>query len=120
MDLHIHASLLDETAAAQTYNCALLRAEQVGTRLTIRNLSPGDRFHPLHSSGEGKINRLLQGLAIPAALRRSWPVVLAGSCIVWVPGLPVASEVAWSPGDGQAVKLELRAPETERQGAQSE
>jgi tRNA(Ile)-lysidine synthetase-like protein len=116
-DIHIHASLLDEPAAAQTYNCALLSAERVGARLTVRNLRPGDRFQPLHSSGEGKVNRLLQELSIPAALRRSWPVVLAGNCIVWIPGLPVAGNLAWSPGDGQAVVLEMRGPEIERRGA---
>lgn len=111
-DIHICASLLDSDSATQAYNSALLNAERVGTRLTIRNLCPGDRFHPLHSSGEGKINRLLQGLSIPAALRRSWPVILAGGRIVWVPGLPVASDVAWCPGDAEAVVLEMRSAES--------
>lgn len=111
-EIQIHAFLLAGAAAAQTSNCALLRAEQVGTRLTIRNLLPGDRFHPLYSSGEGKINRLLQGLSIPAALRGRWPVALAGERIVWVPGLPAARDAAWSPGDAEAVALELRGPES--------
>jgi tRNA(Ile)-lysidine synthase len=111
-DIHICASLLDSNAATQAYNSALLNAERVGTRLTIRNLCSGDRFRPLHSSGEGKINRLLQGLSIPAALRRSWPVVLADGRIVWVPGLPVASDVAWCPGDAEAIALETRSAES--------
>jgi tRNA(Ile)-lysidine synthetase-like protein len=108
-DIHIYASLLDCDSATLAYNSALLSAGRIGTRLTIRNLSTGDRFHPLYSSGEAKVNRLLQGLAIPAALRRSWPVALAGGRIVWVPGLPVASDVAWVPGDAEAIVLEMRS-----------
>jgi tRNA(Ile)-lysidine synthetase-like protein len=107
-DIHIHASLLDSDSAAQAHNRTLLNASRVGTHLTIRNLSPGDRFHPLHSAGEAKVVRLLQDLAIPATLRRSWPVALAGGRIVWVPGLPVASDVAWLPGDAEAIVLEMR------------
>ncbi len=116
-DIHIYASLLDSDSATQAYNSALLNAGRVGTRLTIRNLSLGDRFHPLHSSGEAKVNRLLQGLAIPATLRRSWPVALAGGRIIWVPGLPVASDVAWVPGDAEAIVLEMR-PRDARCGEQ--
>jgi tRNA(Ile)-lysidine synthetase-like protein len=101
--------LLDCDLASLAYNSALLSAGRIGTRLTIRNLSTGDRFHPLHSGGEAKVNRLLQGLAIPATLRRSWPVALAGGRIVWVPGLPVARDVAWVPGDAEAIVLELRS-----------
>jgi tRNA(Ile)-lysidine synthetase-like protein len=104
----IRASLLDSNSAAAAYNSGtLLNSAQLGSCLTIRTLLPGDRFHPLHHSGEQKINRLLQELSVPATLRRSWPVVLAGGQIVWVPGLPVAAHVAWSPGDGEAVVLEM-------------
>lgn len=107
-DMYIRAALLDGNSAQQAYNRAnLLGLARVGRCLAIRNLSPGDRFQPLHSSGERKINRLLQELSIPAILRRSWPVVLSGEQIVWVPGLAVAGDVAWSPGDGEAIVLEM-------------
>jgi tRNA(Ile)-lysidine synthase len=103
----IRATLLDRRAAVAMYNHGdLLSSERVGTRLTIRNLCPGDHFRPLHSNGERKVNRLLQELSIPAALRRRWPVALAGGRIVWVPGLPVASYAAWVPGDGEAALIE--------------
>jgi tRNA(Ile)-lysidine synthase len=105
--MSIRATLLDRTAAVAMYNRGdLLSSERVGAHLTIRNLCPGDRFRPLYSNGERKVNRLLQELSIPAALRRRWPVALAGGRIVWVPGLPVASYAAWIPGDGEAALVE--------------
>jgi len=107
--MYIRAALLDDASAAERYNCAsLLSPALAGRCLTIRNLCPGDRFHPLHASGERKVNRLLQERSIPAELRRRWPVAVAGGGIVWVPGLPVASHAAWAPGEGEAVVLELR------------
>ena len=107
-DTCIRATLLGDEAAKQAYNRAdLLRARQLDSRLTVRNLQPGDRFHPLFSSGDEKINRLLQRLSVPGQVRRSWPVVVAGDRIVWTPGLPVAAALAWSPGDGEAIALDL-------------
>lgn len=107
-DMYIRAALLDAASLAGRYNYAsFLSPARAGRHLTIRNLCPGDRFHPLHSSGERKVNRLLQERAIPPALRRRWPVALDGERIIWVPGLPVASHAAWIPGDGEAVMLGL-------------
>jgi tRNA(Ile)-lysidine synthetase-like protein len=74
--MYIRAALLDIASAANTYNRkSFLSPARTGRNLTIRNLCPGDRFHPLHSSGERKVNRLLQELPIPAELRRRWPVI---------------------------------------------
>ncbi len=110
--MYIRASLLAGDSAEQAYNrVTLLSAARVGDCLLIRNLEPGDRVHALHTSGERKVNRLLQELAIPAARRRSWPVVLAAGRIVWVPGLPVAADAAWFPGDGDAIILEMYSGE---------
>ncbi len=110
-DMYIRAAILDRAScpsAPEGYNYAsFLSLARAGRRLTIRNLCPGDRFHPVHSSGERKINRLLQELSIPPALRRRWPVALADGRIIWVPGLPVASHAAWTPADGEAVVLGL-------------
>jgi tRNA(Ile)-lysidine synthase len=111
-DMYFSAELLGAELAEQVYTRAsLLSLARVGSSLAIRNLLPGDRFHPLHSSGERKINRLLQELSVPAVLRRSWPVVLAAGHVVWVPGLPVASHVAWSPGEGEAIVLAMYGQE---------
>ncbi len=107
-DMYIRAVLLDATSRPGVYNCACsLSPAWAGRCLTIRNLCPGDRFRPLHSSGERKINRLLQEMSIPPELRKRWPVVLAGERIVWVPGLSVAIDAAWTPADGEAVVVGL-------------
>jgi len=104
----IRATLLSEEPAKLAYNRAdLIRAREVDTQLSVRNLQPGDRFHPLFSRGDEKINRLLQRLSVPGMVRRSWPVVLSGKRIVWAPGLPVAGDLAWSPGDGDAIALDI-------------
>jgi tRNA(Ile)-lysidine synthetase-like protein len=109
----IQAVLLGSDSSERAYNRAhLLSSSRVGRRLTIRNLLPGDRYRPLHSSGERKINRLLQERSIPSMFRRSWPVVLADERIVWVPGLAVAEEVAWLTGDGEAIALEMHSGES--------
>jgi tRNA(Ile)-lysidine synthetase-like protein len=114
--MYIRALLLNKASEAEGYNCvSFLSPARAGRSLTIRNLCPGDRFHPLHSSGERKVNRLLQELPIPAELRRRWPVALAGERIVWVPGLPVASHFAWTPGEDEAVVLELRVPDLQEE-----
>jgi tRNA(Ile)-lysidine synthetase-like protein len=111
-DMYIRAVMLEGGSEATAYNClSFLSPARAGSSLTIRNLCPGDRFHPLHTSGERKVNRLLQELSIPSALRRRWPVAMTGERIVWVPGLPVADDFAWTPGEGEAVVLQLRNEE---------
>ena len=84
----------------------LLSAEMLGPGLIVRNWRPGDRFWPLHSKSEEKLKRLFAEQHIPAEQRRSWPLVLCDSQIVWVRGFPVARAFAWS-GSGDAVKIEL-------------
>ncbi len=105
---HIRATLLGEDQAKLAHLRAdLLRADQVQGELTVRSLHAGDRYHPLFARDEAKIGRLLQRLSVPGVARKSWPVVTLGERIVWAPGLPVAAEFAWTPGDGQAVSLDL-------------
>jgi tRNA(Ile)-lysidine synthase len=50
----------------------------------------GDRYQPLGSPGSAKLSDLLINRKIPAEKREALPVVLAGSAILWVPGLPPA------------------------------
>ncbi|MFM7742491.1 MAG: tRNA lysidine(34) synthetase TilS [Verrucomicrobiota bacterium] len=58
--------------------------------LVWRGRAGGDRYRPLGSSGSAKLSDLLINRKIPAEKRESLPVVLAGSAILWVPGLPPA------------------------------
>jgi tRNA(Ile)-lysidine synthase len=58
--------------------------------LAWRGRMEGDRYRPLGSSGSAKLSDLLINRKIPAERREALPVVLAGSEILWVPGLPPA------------------------------
>ena len=60
------------------------------TALVWRGRMEGDRYQPLGSSGTAKLSDLLINRKIPAERRETLPVVLAGSEILWVPGLPPA------------------------------
>ncbi len=58
--------------------------------LVWRGRIEGDRYQPLGSPGTAKLSDLLINRKIPAEMREALPVVLAGSAILWVPGLPPA------------------------------
>ena len=58
--------------------------------LVWRGRVEGDRYQPLGSPGSAKLSDLLINRKIPAEKREALPVVLAGSAILWVPGLPPA------------------------------
>jgi len=58
--------------------------------LVWRGRVDGDRYQPLGSPGSAKLSDLLINRKIPAERREGVPVVLAGSEILWVPGLPPA------------------------------
>jgi tRNA(Ile)-lysidine synthase len=58
--------------------------------LAWRGRMEGDRYQPLGSSGSAKLSDLLINRKIPAERREALPVVLVGSEILWVPGLPPA------------------------------
>jgi tRNA(Ile)-lysidine synthase len=88
---------------------SLIRAADIGTELFVRNWRPGDRFHPAHSASEEKLKRLFSKKRIPSTERSLWPVALSGSKIVWVRGFPVAHDVAWTLGSGDAVRIDLRS-----------
>jgi len=58
--------------------------------LVWRGRMEGDRSQPLGSPGSAKLSDLLINRKIPAERREALPVVLVGSEILWVPGLPPA------------------------------
>jgi tRNA(Ile)-lysidine synthase len=70
----------------------LLDASLVSNPLRVRNWRAGDRFWPVHTKAPKKIKELLQEMQIPGPERRAWPVVVIGDEIIWVRGLPVATE----------------------------
>jgi len=109
--LALRAEVLPEAAAALQPPGTLLRADRLPGELTVRNWCPGDRFRPAHSGSEKKLKELFADKRIPAEHRPLWPVVLSGDQIVWVRGFPVAHELAWTPGSGDALRIEISPPE---------
>jgi tRNA(Ile)-lysidine synthase len=103
----LQAVLLSEAAASQESPGSLLRASELGSKLTLRNWQPGDRFRPAHTASEEKLKRLFSEKRIPADQRPLWPVALSGSQIVWVRGFPMAHDFAWVPGSGDAVRIDV-------------
>jgi len=55
--------------------------------LTVRGWQPGDRMTPLGAETPRRVKGLLRDAGIDAARRAGWPVVLAGTEIVWIPGV---------------------------------
>jgi len=90
----------------------LLDRSVAGRTLTVRNVRPGDRFHP-YGRSEQKLKFLLQEFRIPAAQRPSWPVATLadgpGEEIVWVASLPPSARYAASGAAGVVIE-ELPLP----------
>ena len=103
----LEAVLVPPPFAALEPPGSLLLAGEVGPELVVRNWRPGDRFHPSHSASEEKLKRLFSKKRVPSAERSHWPVALAGPKIVWVHKFPVAHDFAWTPGSGDAVRIDV-------------
>jgi tRNA(Ile)-lysidine synthase len=57
--------------------------------LMIRNMHPGDRFHPLGLQGSKKVSRFFMDRKIPKNLRSRIPLVLSRGEIVWIAGMEI-------------------------------
>ena len=55
--------------------------------LRVRSWRPGDRMVPEGETTPRRVKGLLRDAGVDAVARRGWPVVLAGTDIVWVPGV---------------------------------
>lgn len=59
----------------------------------VRNFCPGDRVRPLGMKGHKKVHDVFIDAKVPGRHRSTWPLVVVGSEIAWVPGC-VRSEIA--------------------------
>lgn len=73
--------------------------------LVVRTPAAGERFEPLGMSGTVKLSDLFINRKIPWPARQRWPVVWAGTEVVWVAGLHVSRRVAPDSASGTAVRL---------------
>jgi tRNA(Ile)-lysidine synthase len=86
----------------------LLNRARLSKELRVRNWRPGDRFWPAHTKAPRKIKELLPGRDVTISERQLWPVVVDGSEVVWVRGLPTPAEL--QPQDGDEVTMIQEAP----------
>ncbi len=78
--------------------------------ISWRGRMDGDRYQPLGSPGSAKLSDLLINRKIPAESWEALPVVLAGTAILWVPGLPPAESARLSGPTKGALRLTWLGP----------
>jgi tRNA(Ile)-lysidine synthase len=81
---------------------AVLAADALQPPLELRTPRPGDRVQLLGSPGRRTVARLLQDHRVPRRARATWPVVVDGAGIVWLPGIGVAERARIQPGTSAA------------------
>lgn len=77
--------------------------------LQLRAWREGDRMAPAGLGGTKKLQDIFTDAKVPAAERRRWPVVCAGSGILWVPMLALAEGAGAGPGE-PSVRLRCLRP----------
>jgi tRNA(Ile)-lysidine synthase len=65
---------------------ALFDLKDISAPLTVRNFRTGDRFRPFGMKGRKKLKNLFIDLKVPSEVRRTWPFLLSGEEILWIPG----------------------------------
>jgi tRNA(Ile)-lysidine synthase len=89
-DSVIEAVRVEEAGEMKEYNPDhLLDPSRLSNELRVRNWRPGDRFWPAHTKISKKIKELLQEHRVTGAARKTWPIVVSGSDVVWVKGFAV-------------------------------
>lgn len=74
-------------------------------QLAVRTWKPGDRMVPLGGVGRRKVRRLLMEARIPFRERRTYPLIVRGDEILWIPGV-CRSALAIPDAGGRALRLE--------------
>jgi tRNA(Ile)-lysidine synthase len=65
---------------------AVFDAERLGSGLSVRNFRHGDRLQPLGMTGHKKIKDLFIEKRVPLSTRASWPLLVLGQEVLWIPG----------------------------------
>ena len=87
------AEIIESEAGETLGQRVFVDAESIGPYVRIRNWKPGDYYRPVGLPA-GKLKKLFQRARIPRSHRKSWPVVVADSTIIWVASFPVSREFA--------------------------
>ncbi len=73
----------------------------------LRGFEAGDRMRPLGGVGRRKVRRLLMEARVPFHERGSYPLVVQGRHVVWIPGICRSAHAVPRPGE-PALRLEAR------------
>jgi tRNA(Ile)-lysidine synthase len=84
---------------------AFLEPSALPQSLTIRSRMPGDRYG---GPGHRKVKKMLIDRKIPQSQRSAMPMVLAGDCIIWIPGFRPVRDFESSPESKNCIRIELR------------
>ncbi|NOT54523.1 MAG: tRNA lysidine(34) synthetase TilS [Deltaproteobacteria bacterium] len=82
-----------EPLQARTLWHAFFDGEAVRDGVIVRAVAPGDRVRPLGMQGHKKVHDVFVDAKVPVARRSTWPLVVVGADIAWVPGC-VRGEIA--------------------------
>ncbi len=85
-----------------------LDADAVTGKLSLRRPRPGDRYQPLGlAGGSQKLSDFWINHHVPAEVRGTWPLVLCGSEIAWVPGFAPAHRFRLRPESRHCLHLKI-------------
>lgn len=82
---------------------AMLDADLIGDRLSVRGWREGDRISPLGLEGSKSLQDLFTDRGVPRSHRRLLPVLVAGEEIAWVAGLAIGDRFKLHPGTRRTV-----------------
>ena len=84
--------------------CTLSARVLSGKRLAVRGRRDGDRISPYGLHGTRKLQDIFTDAKIPVAERDTYPVIVCGDEIVWLPGYRIAAPYAVRDGE-QCLRL---------------
>ena len=79
--------------------------------LVLRGRQPGDRYRPAGHSGSRPLRKWMNEAGVPPCLRVGWPLVAAGSEVLWACGGGFAAGLAPGPATEWVLRLELQTME---------
>lgn len=86
-------------------NQAVLDFKKLSFPLIVRSREPGDRYRVLGAPGRAKLKEILRAHGISPEERDRYPVVVSGTAIVWVLGLPVSEDFKVSDATQQVLRI---------------
>jgi tRNA(Ile)-lysidine synthase len=73
--------------------------------LTVRGWHAGEKLKPLGATGRRLVVRCFQEGGVPRSRRSSWPVLVQGDDLIWIPGICRSALRLPSPG-GEALRVD--------------